>query len=210
MNLHHTIPVRRLPGAVILVIAAVTVLVTIAILGTRSKADSSAGAQTQVSALARPAAPIDSIPAGFLAEFSNVLAGGNLGSPVADSARRLSAGVDGAAVFAVTTTQGQLCAVILEVTGGCVSGFTKRNPVAWHLYDVDYDGSGAPAVLAGVAPDGVSHVDALSADGTVLASLDVSNNAFAGSLSSASVSIRSVSALRVDYAGGTSSTAQIR
>jgi hypothetical protein len=210
MHRNFTLHARSHPRVAIIVMAALTVLTLLVILGQRSNAHSSGGAQAQVAALARPSTSVDSIPADELKQFSALLAGGKLGSPIDGSARRLSDGADGAAIYAVTTTQGQLCTLILGVTGGCVSDFTAISPVAWNLYDVDYNGSGKPLVLAGIAPDGVTQVDVLSSAGTVLASAAVHGNVFAQPLASAATPPQSVTAVRVSYADGTASTVKIR
>jgi hypothetical protein len=158
-------------------------------------------AAQEVTALTAPQTNADFLPADVQSVLREALSGvSQYGSLDESTSRLLSHGVGGDTIYADISTRGQLCEVIGVITAGCIEQFNAEAPVAVNMYDPDSIGSGEPAVLAGIAPDGVTSVTALD-DGGPVARASVSNNAFAVQFAP-SQDARKIVAIEIQYSDG--------
>jgi hypothetical protein len=113
-----------------------------------------------------------------------------------------------ARLYAVPTTQGVVCQVILApptaAAGGCIADFSSRNPAGLTVFDPDATDAGKPVIIGGVIPDDTKSIHVIVGGRRVRAV--VRHNAYLYQLAKSDAYPAAVVA---EYTSGTSRTIKI-
>jgi len=107
-------------------------------------------------------------------------------------------------LYAVPTSTGGACYLLSLGPATCVDTFARTDGIGWTVADPDAVGSGSPLMVFGIAPDSVSGVDVVV--GGVAHPATLKNNGFFYQLADPSDLPSAVSAIKVTYTDGSSST----